>query len=132
MTGFLLDTNHVSGIIRHQGNLAARRRANVDAELIVSMPSVGELWYMVLNSARVDANTVVLERVLADLQILNFDGDAAREFGRVKSELRRLGRPMPDVDSQIAAIARLHGLTLLTADAHFWHVPGLRTENWLN
>jgi len=32
---------------------------------------------------------------------------------------------------QIAAIARLHDMTLLTGDAHFSTVDGLRVEDWL-
>lgn len=35
------------------------------------------------------------------------------------------------MDAQIAAPARLHGLTLLTADHHFQFVAGLPIENWL-
>jgi predicted nucleic acid-binding protein len=34
-------------------------------------------------------------------------------------------------DLLIATVARQHGLTLLTADADFQGVPGLRFENWL-
>jgi tRNA(fMet)-specific endonuclease VapC len=60
-----------------------------------------------------------------------FTAQAAEEFGRIKSELRRTGHPIPDVDAQIAGIARLNDLTLLTADAHFAAVQDLKNENWL-
>lgn len=43
-----------------------------------------------------------------------------------------MGRPIPDVDVQIAAIARANQLVLLTADAHFEQVSGLQVENWLS
>jgi len=33
-------------------------------------------------------------------------------------------------DLKIAAIARAHGLTLVSADQDFGRVPGLRTEDW--
>src|SRR5438552_1426038 len=46
------------------------------------------------------------------------------------AELRRAGRPIPDVDAQIAAIARSNGLTLLSADVHFGFVSGLVVEDW--
>jgi predicted nucleic acid-binding protein len=55
----------------------------------------------------------------------------AIEFGRVRTELRRAGRPIPMFDILIAAIAGSNGLVLVTADGHFALVPGLATENWL-
>jgi predicted nucleic acid-binding protein len=55
---------------------------------------------------------------------------AAEEFGRVRVDLRRAGRPIPQIDAQIAAIARLDRLTVLTTDSHFTAVPQLHTENW--
>ena len=79
----------------------------------------------------VEANATELERFLADFDQWPYDAPAAREFGRVKSELRAVGRPIPDVDSQIAAIARVNDLVLLTADAHFQNVRGLKSENWI-
>jgi tRNA(fMet)-specific endonuclease VapC len=72
-----------------------------------------------------------LDEVLADLVRWEYDSRAAREFGIIKSELRRIGRPIPDVDAQIAAIARLDALTLLTSDRHFSWVSGLAIEDWL-
>jgi predicted nucleic acid-binding protein len=38
---------------------------------------------------------------------------------------------IPGTDAQIAAVARLHGLTVLTADRHFHFVDGVTTANWL-
>jgi len=39
-----------------------------------------------------------------------FDENAAIEFGRIKADLKKLGRPIPTVDVQIAAIARANGV----------------------
>ena len=86
---------------------------------------------MVYKSSRVDENR---ERLLSSLSrhpLLPFDAAAAEEFGRITVELARTGRPIPHIDRQIAAIARVHNLVCLTADRHFAHVPQLRTENWL-
>ena len=53
------------------------------------------------------------------------------EYGRIKAELRRKGRPIPPIDMQIAAIDRVNDLTVLTADLHFSYIDGLATETWL-
>ena len=131
MTSYLLDTNHASIFWRKRDVVATRLQALADARFGLCVPSIGELWYMVFNSARVDANAKELELFLKDFEQWDFDPSAAAEFGRIKAELKRVGRPIPDVDAQIAAIARMKGLVLLTADVHFRQVSGLRTENWI-
>ena|SRR5688572_27273607 len=131
MTGYLFDTNHVSAVFQSRLNLITHPKSTADAEFGVGLPSVGELAYMVFNSARVSANMTRLDVVLRDFILWDFDVAAALEFGRVKTELRGIGRPIPDVDAQIAAIARVRNLVLLTDDAHFAAVQGLRVDNWL-
>jgi len=132
MTSYLLDTNHVSAMLKKNAiflqNMGLR---NVSGRLIVSIPSVAELWFMVFNSAKQQANSDDLNKVLKGLDRCGFTEEAAKEFGRIKAELRRMGCPIPDADVQIAAIARLNSLTVLTADAHFNNVSNLKTENWL-
>lgn len=86
---------------------------------------------MVYNSGRVAENEAKLRTMLATFPVYDFDLAAADEFGRIRTEQRRSGRKAPPIDVQIAAIGRLHGLTVLTADAHFASVAGLTTENWL-
>ncbi len=86
---------------------------------------------MVFNSTKIRQNAADLRRLLRRFDRYEFGAKAAEEFGRIRTELRRIGRPIPSIDVQIAAIARLHNLTLLTADAHFADVQGLKIQNWL-
>jgi tRNA(fMet)-specific endonuclease VapC len=52
-------------------------------------------------------------------------------FGRIFAELRRLGRPMQQIDIQIAAIAlTLGNCTVVFADSDLAAVPRLSVENW--
>ncbi|QEH31829.1 hypothetical protein OJF2_02940 [Aquisphaera giovannonii] len=60
-----------------------------------------------------------------------YEKPAAYEFGRIIAELRRLGRPMQQVDIQIAAIAfALGNCTVVSGDSDLAAVPGLTVENW--
>jgi tRNA(fMet)-specific endonuclease VapC len=132
MTHYLLDTNHSSLLFREDPALSARFAAAPPAALYsLCDPSVGELWYMVYNSDRATQNVPALRDFLENFTQLPFTPEAAEDFGRIKTALRKRGRLIPDVDIQIAAIARTQDLTVLTADAHFRQVPGLRCENWL-
>lgn len=47
-------------------------------------------------------------------RILNFDREAALNWGRIKGVTNRMGRVRPDLDAQIAATAIVHGLTVAT------------------
>ena len=59
---------------------------------------------------------------------LPFDERAGAEFERLE---RASTKPVPTNDLRIAAIASVHGLTLLTRNAKdFERVPGLRFEDW--
>ena len=132
MKRYLLDTNHAGTLLRDaNAPLWARLEPLSRADCGLCRPVVGELWYLVFNSARVDANRGRLEALLAQFDVWEFDVGAAEEFGHLRAELRRAGRPIPTFDVLIGAIARRNGLTLVTADAHFDAVPGISTENWL-
>lgn len=64
-------------------------------------------------------------------QILPFDEEVAREFGKLSAILRRAGNPKPSMDLLIAATARRYGLTLATLNTkNFQGIPGLRFESW--
>lgn len=130
MNSYILDTNHLRAVFKRDQRLISRIES-ADAEFSTSMPCVGEMWFMVFNSSRIHSNAAEWRRVLRDLSVWRYSRKAAIEFGRIKAELRSMGRPIPDVDIQTAAIARIHNLTVLTSDRHFRFVPNLSVENWL-
>lgn len=68
----------------------------------------------------------VFEGFVETLEVLAFGMEAARVFGDTMSRLDAEGPRVPPLDGQIAAIAMLHGATLVTRNArHFSRVPGL-------
>jgi tRNA(fMet)-specific endonuclease VapC len=132
VTRFLLDTNHAGLLLRDSASaLWTRIQSHSPLDCLLCRPVVAELWFMVFNSARPEANAQRLEALLSQFQIVEFDAESAREFGRLRAELRRAGTPIPLFDTLIAAIARREGLTLVTNDSHFAVVIKLATESWL-
>jgi tRNA(fMet)-specific endonuclease VapC len=54
----------------------------------------------------------------------------AETYSRVRDELRRKGRPIPENDIWIAALARQHDQAVVSRDGHFDDVPDLRRVAW--
>ena len=48
--------------------------------------------------------------------------ETARHYGIIKSQLKKKGRPIPENDVWIAAIAKEYDLTLVTRDDHFSYI----------
>ena len=91
---------------------------------------VGERFAGVELSASRDKNRVRLARALESLFVWPFDGAAAEEYGRVFATLRRMGRPMQQIDIQIAVIAlSLGNCTVVTKDSDLSAVPSLAVED---
>jgi tRNA(fMet)-specific endonuclease VapC len=133
MKRFLLDTNAVSDFINDRRGVRDRARAakRTGARIGTCFPALAELYYGIEFSATRDANLELVRAGLGQLTLWPFDLDAAREYGRLFAELRRIGRPMQVVDVQLAAIAlALGNCTVVTTDSDLSAVPGLRTENW--
>jgi tRNA(fMet)-specific endonuclease VapC len=76
----------------------------------------------------VDAETARVAAFVLSRQVLPCDTGTAYHYAVVKDELRRRGRPIPENDLWIAALARQYGLTLATRDAHYAGIDQLRTD----
>lgn len=62
-------------------------------------------------------------------RILPFDSASARAFAQIAATRRTLGRPISDLDAQIAAIASSHGATLATRNIDDFADCGIRLLN---
>jgi len=83
-------------------------------------------------SRRRDAiESYLVDVVLATLPILDYDQRAAEWHARERARLALTGRTPPFADGQIAAIAGVNDLTLVTMnEGHFRRFQGLRLEPW--
>jgi tRNA(fMet)-specific endonuclease VapC len=71
------------------------------------------------------------EVVLASFPVLDYDRAAAEWHARERARLEAEGKTPPFIDGQIAAIASVNDLVLVTANkADFGEFKGLRVEAW--
>ena len=71
------------------------------------------------------AVTAIFEEDFAE-RILPFDSTAARAFAAIAAQRRGLGRPISQLDGQIAAITHSRGATLATRDVADFVDCGIR------
>jgi len=128
---YLLDTNAVIALMKQHPAIQGHVRRVGRSELRLCAPVEGELWYGVAKSAKVEENRARLLTLLSWLPSLPFAGEATQRFGEIRAYLARQGMPIGPYDTQIAAIALAHDLTLVTANTgEFRRVSELRVENW--
>lgn len=117
---------------RTPSSLVARlRQAQADGDRFgISAKVLGELYYAVYASQRRAENLHRLQSLVGALLLWPFDALAAEEFGRIQAEQKAKGRPIPPLDAQSAAVARVNNLILLTDDRHFMFVGDITVDNW--
>ena len=125
---YLLDTNVIIGLLADEA-IVKRKLAEADQVFVPSI-AIGELYYGARKSGRVKENLALIDEFAASSVVLGCDTDTARRYGEVKNALRLRGRPIPENDIWIAAIALQHDLTLATRDVHFDEVEGLELAAW--
>ena len=125
---FLLDTNAIITLQRE--NEALKKLLGTATDVFVPVVAVGELYYGAYKSQRVEENRQSVAAFITNRIVLNVDVDTADVYGQVKQGLRAKGRPIPENDIWIAALAIQYDLSLIADDAHFDEVDNLDWRRW--
>jgi tRNA(fMet)-specific endonuclease VapC len=125
---YLLDSNIVIAIVNEEE--AATKYLATAEQAFVSTTVLGELFYGAQISQRVSDNLAEIDAFVRRVTVLDCNIETARFYGEIRGDLKRRGKPIPDNDIWIAAIARQHDLFLATRDVHFRHVPNLTVVDW--
>ena len=129
---YMLDTNICIYAIKHKPEKVFQRLQEIDPEdICVSSVTYAELVHGVEKSAAVEKNRLALLMLLAKIEILNFDVDAADCYGKIKADLDKKGTPIDPLDMMIAGHAMSMGYAVVTNNVkEFSRVQGLILENW--
>lgn len=134
---YLLDTNAISEPLRPEPNPNLLRRIHeYEGQVAIAAIVWHELlygcWQLPDSRRREVIEQYLFDVVLPSIPILPYDARAAQWHASERARLTRLGQPPSFADGQIAAIAAVHDLTLVTANtADFTDFDGLTVENWL-
>jgi len=124
----ILDTNAVSALLAGDEALGGILASEARHHLPVIV--VGEYRFGLLRSRRRDQLTSLLTELIRQSMVLDVDLTTSEHYGRVREWLRAQGRPIPENDVWIAALALQHDIAIVSRDGHFDEVDGLRRIGW--
>lgn len=132
---FMLDTDICSYIIKERSVSILETFYTLDAkEVSISTITQAELLYGVVRATKKQIKKVRYEavnRFLAMIPMLPWDGAAAEAYAGLRVMLERQGKQIGAMDMLIAAHALSIGATLVTNNIrHFSVVPHLKLANW--
>ena len=136
MNRYLLDANVLSEPMKLKPNIEVIRRMTISRDDICTASLVwGEMLFgfhrMRESGRRRDLEHYLFDTLRPVLTILPFDQRAAEWHAAERARLGGIGLTPPFVDSQIAAVAIVNDLTLVTANtADFANFDGLSVEDW--
>lgn len=124
MSGYLLDTSTLIdlGDLRQPRHAKARRWFDgaPDGALFTCTIVIGELARGLAalpdGARRRQEEHRLHHEVIPAFPVLDFDLDAALKWGEIMGEGQRAGAVPPGDDAKIAAIAAVHGLTVVTGN----------------
>ena len=122
----LLDTSIIVDFLRGDERLLPHFAAA--ATTYVPLVVLGELYFGAQRALRREESLAKIRDFLRTATLLLPDDSTAEQYGEVKAELARIGKPIPENDVWIAASAMQYGLQVVTMDRHFQKVPQVLVE----
>ena len=128
---YLLDTNTASYIIR--GNIPRVRERLLKvpmAQVAISAVTEAELRFGVARRPESAELKIAVDEFLLRVESLSWDSEAAKQYASVRAGLERIGEPLGNLDTMIAAHAVAAQAVLVSSDRAFRRVKHLKIEDW--
>lgn len=133
---YLFDTDSLSNILKKNPSaLLIEKLMALPGELqFTTSINISEIYFGAYRSVnRKKILQAYEKKVFPNLNILPFDTDSGKIYGRLKAQLEKKGLPKSEPDLRIAAIVIQHNMVLVTGNVkHFIDIPGLNVEDWIN
>ena len=128
---FVLDTNTLIHALKGRRRVRDRIIGVTPEQLGIPAIVVYELEYGTLRAHNPAKRRRDLAQILAVVQVLPLDNDAAEWSARIRYDLERKGETIGPLDLLIAGIAMARRGTLVTHNVEeFGRIPNLVLEDW--
>ena len=125
---YLFDTNIIIGFLKNDIKIV--ERAGELEEINISVITVGEMLYGANNSEKSEENIKKYKNFFEFCNIVNVTEKTAEFYAEIRYKLKKAGKPIPENDIWIAAIAVENGYTIITRDKHLKSIEFIKTEEW--
>ena len=128
----LLDTNICIYVIKKKPETVLKHlKSKYSKGLFMSAITLAELEQGVENSMYPEKNSIALMELMSVIDVIPFDANAAKEYGKIKTDLKKRGCIIGELDMLIASCAKANSLVLVTNNAkEFKRIKDLEIENW--
>ena len=124
----ILDTNALSAFA--EGEQAVRETIGSHPRPYLPVIVLGEYRFGLMQ-VRDQARRVAWLRALSEQwTVLDITAETSTAYAEIRRRLKANATPIPSNDIWIAALARQHGLSILSSDPHFDLVPGIDRVSW--
>jgi len=129
---YMLDTNICIYLIKQNpAKVLKHFKSHAIGDIGISSITLAELRYGVSKSQHIEKNQQALDEFILPLEIADFDEKAAQEYGTIRAELERAGKPSGSMDMLIGAHAHALGVTLVTNNTkEFKQIKNLKIVDW--
>ncbi len=124
----ILDTNAVSALFA--GDHALGEILASDNRHHLPVIVIGEYRYGLMRSRDRGRLSRLLDLLICESFILPVVEETTAHYARVREELRRAARPIPENDLWIAALARQHDQSIVSRDDHFDAIAEIGRLSW--
>ena len=129
---YMLDTNICIYLIKQKPPKVLKHfKSHSIGDIGISSITLAELRYGVSKSRHVERNRQALDEFILPLEIEDFNEKAAAEYGTIRANLEKAGKPIGSMDMLIGAHALSHGATLVTNNTkEFKQIISLKAVDW--
>jgi len=129
---YLLDTNIISYWMSGDPQLINKIKSYSPSDLSLSTITLAEIYCGIEKSpVKKKERRLKIEYIKSELDIYPFNEQAAVKYGVIRAALEKIGKPISERDTQIAAIALAYKLSIVTHNTkEFSRIPKLKVEDW--
>ncbi len=123
----MLDTNIIIDLFSNDLEILEKLS---NTNLVIPSVVIGELFFGAYLSKQPELRINQIEEFILGCEVFSIDQATSKLYGKIKTQLKNDGTPIPENDVWIAALARQHNFILATRDKHFDKPKGIKVEFW--
>ena len=128
---YIVDSDILIYFLKKHPQVTQKFEATDSDQIGTTIINYAELLFGAYNSAKVQQNLSNIKSFLETISIINFDKNAGEIFAQLKTNLRKSGKVIADLDLIIASICLSNDFILVTNNTkHFSRIEELKIENW--